>query len=284
MNRGYKTNYHSHCTYCDGKSTMEQMVLAAIDKGFTDWGFSSHAPVPFENHFAIAKENVPSYIHEFERLKTLYGESLDLHIGMEMDFITDIQENIETQAKEYGLEYIIGSVHQVKQHNESEESWFIDGHDPEVYDEGLRNLFSGDMRAGAEAYFSQQVDMMRKNKIDVIGHCDKIVMHNRERYFTNRTPWYKEMMVWLIEEIAKRGVICEINTRGLYKKRHEDYYPSSYWWKMIKEKNIRICLSSDCHRSDETDLYFSDAIELIKQTGFKTLSYFDGKWKEYPLA
>ena len=28
-------NFHTHTTYCDGKETAEQMVQAAIAKGFT---------------------------------------------------------------------------------------------------------------------------------------------------------------------------------------------------------------------------------------------------------
>ncbi len=35
-------NFHTHTTYCDGKETAEQMVQAAIAKGFTRLGFSGH--------------------------------------------------------------------------------------------------------------------------------------------------------------------------------------------------------------------------------------------------
>ena len=35
-----KTNYHTHTSFCDGKSTAEQMILSAIDKKFDILGFS----------------------------------------------------------------------------------------------------------------------------------------------------------------------------------------------------------------------------------------------------
>ncbi len=35
-------NYHTHTTYCDGKNTPEEIVLCAIEKGFTSIGFSGH--------------------------------------------------------------------------------------------------------------------------------------------------------------------------------------------------------------------------------------------------
>lgn len=284
-NQEIKTNYHSHSLFCDGKSSMEEMVVAAIENNFTHWGFSSHAPVPFENTFAIKREDIKQYITEYKRLKEKYKEKIKLFVGMEMDFICDMQENIEEQGKNYGLEYVIGSVHQVKEHNNSKESWFIDGHDQKIYDKGLEELFDNNIKRAVRTYFSQQMEMISKNRIDVIAHPDKIAMHNRERFFNNDTSWYKDMMMSLLEEIKKHDIICEINSRGLYKKRHNDFYPSKYWWKKMKEMNIRICLSSDCHKNDETDLFFTQAKEILKDINYTTLYYFEnGAWKDYSLV
>jgi len=36
------SNYHTHSTFCDGKNTPEEIVLAAIDKGFDVIGLSGH--------------------------------------------------------------------------------------------------------------------------------------------------------------------------------------------------------------------------------------------------
>ncbi|MDO5760332.1 MAG: histidinol-phosphatase, partial [Bacteroidota bacterium] len=271
-----KTNYHSHSLFCDGKSSMQEMLSAAIEKKFDLWGFSAHAPVPFDNTFAIKKENVSLYIAEYKRLKEEYKNKIKIFVGMEMDFICDIQENIYLQAKEYGLEYIIGSVHQIKEHNQCKETWFIDGHDSNVYDKGLLEIFDNDIKRACNAYFSQQIEMLQKNKIDLIAHPDKVTMHNKGRFFNNSTTWYRDMVISLLEEIKKHEVICEINTRGLYKKRHTDYYPSKDWWHIMKDMGIRMCLSSDCHKSDETDLLFDEAIEELKSCGYNTLMYFDG--------
>ncbi len=44
------TNYHSHCLYCDGRANMEDFIRFAISEGFTSYGISSHAPLPFLPH------------------------------------------------------------------------------------------------------------------------------------------------------------------------------------------------------------------------------------------
>lgn len=41
------TNYHSHCLYCDGRANMEDFIRFAISEGFSSYGISSHAPLPF---------------------------------------------------------------------------------------------------------------------------------------------------------------------------------------------------------------------------------------------
>ena len=42
------TNYHTHTTFCDGKSTVEEIVLSALAKGFDAIGFSGHGFTTFD--------------------------------------------------------------------------------------------------------------------------------------------------------------------------------------------------------------------------------------------
>ena len=53
MNR---TNYHSHCDFCDGKASMEEYIKAAIGAGFSAYGVSSHAPLPFVMNYTMRRE------------------------------------------------------------------------------------------------------------------------------------------------------------------------------------------------------------------------------------
>ena len=47
------TNYHSHCLYCDGRANMEDFIRFAISEGFTSYGISSHAPLPFSTAWTM---------------------------------------------------------------------------------------------------------------------------------------------------------------------------------------------------------------------------------------
>ena len=85
------TNYHSHCSFCDGKAPMEDFVRAAIDAGFVAYGISSHAPQPFPTRWTLAEEKVPEYLAEIERLKREYAGKIELYAGMEIDYLNEEQ-------------------------------------------------------------------------------------------------------------------------------------------------------------------------------------------------
>ncbi|MBP3253584.1 MAG: histidinol-phosphatase [Bacteroidales bacterium] len=272
------TNYHSHSTFCDGKSTMEEMVISAVECGFTHWGVSSHAPFPISNDFALKEEDIPAYKREFLRLKDKYADKIKLYIGLEMDFVPDICEDIRHKAVDYGLDYFIGSVHQVKEHNNSLKTWFIDGGKSEKYDLGLKEVFDNDIKSGVTCFFNQQKEMIEHNRPDVLGHFDKVVMHNKDRYFLQSEKWYEDLVLSLIDTVAKCGTVVEINTRGLYKQRHNDYYPSTFWIKYLIEHNIPLTVSTDCHKADEAGAYYKEALRHLKELNCKELYYFEQGW------
>jgi histidinol-phosphatase (PHP family) len=72
-----------------------------------------------------------------------------------------------------GLDYTIGSVHLVRNAND-DRLWFIDGSKVESYDDGLKNIFQGDVRLAVTSYYEQLKRMILSQKPDIIGHFDKI--------------------------------------------------------------------------------------------------------------
>jgi histidinol-phosphatase (PHP family) len=277
-------NYHSHSTCCDGKSSLEEMALSAIDKGLKYFGFSAHAPVPFDNHFALPQKDIQYYINETHYLKEKYKDKIKLFTSMEFDYITDIMEDNRKQAEEFGLDYFISSVHEVKEHNDSKDMWFIDGHDSKIYDDGLRDIFDNDIKRGVTRFYLQEQEMIEKNRPDVIGHFDKINMHNKNRYFNINDAWYEELVRSTIDVMKKYDTICEINTRGVYKHRSDDFFPNKKWIKILLEKNVPITISTDCHKADEVDLLFNQAIDIVKEIGVKEVMYFDNQWKKMQIV
>ncbi|MCD4730099.1 MAG: histidinol-phosphatase [Bacteroidales bacterium] len=270
-------NLHTHTHFCDGKNPPEEYVIQAIDLGFHTLGFSGHAPVPFKNHFAIKEKKLEDYFQTICDLRQKYKESIKILLSLEIDYIPGITKDFSEFSKSGKLDYTIGGVHLIR-NEEVDGLWFIDGPYQEKYDEGLKTVFNGHARKGVEAYYNQVLEMIATQKPDIIAHFDKIKMHNKERFFSIEEQWYKDLVWETLKYIAdSTNCIVEINTRGLYKKRCDTFFPGPEILEQIFHLNIPITLSSDAHRPNELNEYYVEAITLLKDIGFKEILYYRGK-------
>ena len=262
-------NFHTHCRYCDGKGNPEDFVTEAVNQQFTAFGFSSHAPLPFLNDFSIKEENMPQYVDEINHLRNKYAELLPVFAGLECDYIPKISSSFLQFKEKYGLDYIIGGVHLVKK---DDQLWFIDGHERKLYDDGLENLFHNDIKKAVGTYFQQLLQMIDTEQFDVVAHLDKIKMHNQNRFFTEDEKWYMNWIEETLHLIKEKQLIVEINTRGLYKKRCDTFYPSPWIIKRLKELSIPVTISTDAHHHSEISLYFNEAKQYLKDCGIQEIT------------
>ncbi len=260
------SNYHTHSHYCDGKGELKDYVEEALLCGFTHLGFSGHAPVPFENKFAIRPEQLSAYVSEVRKCQQEYAGRIRLSLGLEIDYIPGVMDDFSSLKKECGLDYCIGSVHIVNR-DKGTDFWSIDGSRYERYDEGLQSVFGGDIRAGVKAFYEQNNEMIQTQKPDIVGHFNKIEMHNRNRYFHADEPWYVSLVSETLELIRESGCLCEINTRGLYKGRHPDFYPSRSIIRRMKEMRIPVVVGNDAHQPEELP-YDEGAYAFLREISY----------------
>ena len=269
------TNHHTHSIYSDGSSQPEEYILAAIEKGFNLLGFTEHSPLPFDNTFSFKKEKKEEYVELMSSLKQKFSGQIAVYSGMEMDYIPGMSENFSKVKAEYKLDYLIGSVHLVKPEN-TDELWFTDGPDYRTYDHGLNELFGGDIRKAVTAYFQQINEMIDTQQLDIIGHFDKIKMHNQDRFFKEDETWYKALINETLELVQDRDIIVEVNTRGIYKQRSETTYPGLDILKQMKAIRIPVMVNSDAHKPHELDGEFGYGFSLLKEAGIDEVVYFKG--------
>ncbi|MEN8224056.1 MAG: histidinol-phosphatase [Bacteroidota bacterium] len=280
----FKYNFHTHTSYCDGSSEPEKYVEAAVGYGLKSLGFSGHAPVSLENSFAIQDmDSLASYCNDILKLKNKYKDQINIYLALEADFIPGITFDFADFRQDHGLDYIIGSVHLVKAKNEK--MWFIDGADRNRWINGLTIDFEGDIKEAVKAYYSQISLMAESQKPDVIGHLDKVKMHNREEFFSVDDPWHLKLVRESLEVIREMDAIVEINTRGLYKKRTNSLFPGLQIIKLMKELNIPVTISADAHKPVEVGMLLDEAAQALISAGYKEVYIFsDGQWRPIPLG
>ena len=88
--RGGSFDLHMHTRYSDGKDTPEEMILAAVERGFDSIGFSEHSYNPYSPGRQMTPEATEQYKREIRRLKEQYRGKIDIFCGMEYEFQSDL--------------------------------------------------------------------------------------------------------------------------------------------------------------------------------------------------
>ena len=99
-----RSTLHNHTTLCDGRSTPEEMVLAAVAAGLTDLGFSAHSPAPFDEG---SLRSEAEYRRTILDLRERYAGTIRIVLGMEQDCLAPV-------ARRSDYDFLIGSVHFLK--------------------------------------------------------------------------------------------------------------------------------------------------------------------------
>ena len=278
-------NLHTHSIYSDGKSQPREIVVEAVRQGLTTLGFSEHSPLPFDNNFSVKEADMPRYVAEIAQLKEEFKGKIDLYCGLEADYLTGVSEPFAVTKERYHLDYLIGGVHLVGQSANPDEIWFIDGPKWEVYDEGLQKFFDGDIRRAVRRFYEQSNEMIENEQFDIIAHFDKIKMHNRERYFREDELWYRKLALETLDLIREKGLVMEINTRGIYKKRYNGFYPSPWLMEEACKMGVPAVISADAHHFSEISLEFAAAEEALKKAGYRSVVNFkEGQWIEVAFS
>ncbi len=249
------TNFHTHTTFCDGKSTPEEIVLAAIKKGFSAIGFSGHGYTPFDTSYCM--NDTEGYSREVKRLKEKYKDKIQIYLGVEEDSSAPVNRS--------DFDYIIGSSHYLRIGGKIVT---IDS-DPEQFSACL-NAFSGDPVRLAEAYYSDLCDYINKRRPDIIGHFDLITKFDElgDSLFL-KNPTYNAVAERAAIEAAKSGAIFEVNTGAITRGLRSSAYPAENILYTLKKQDARIILSSDAHDAAALDAFFAETQKYLYDIGFR---------------
>lgn len=268
LNSPMKTNYHTHCNYCDGKGELKEYVLEAINRGFTSLGFSSHAPLKEDSDWTMRESDLNSYLKKVEELKEEFKGKINIYLGMEIDYYPD-----EDRFKYYSkcnLDFSIGAVHLL--YKEDRDDYFSVDCSPKDFEYVMNDIY-GSAEAFGRAYFKAVRDLIVQGGFNLLAHLDLFKKYNRgDRFFSENEEWYKKEVLSTLDLLSTTDIIIEVNTGAMARGVQNTPYPSLWILKECNKRNIKICLNSDSHSPDKLDFYFTEALELIKSAGYRELN------------
>lgn len=260
MNNMVKQNLHTHTSYDHGKDSVEEMIEAAIEKGFTVLGFSGHGTNKPLARTSMSAENQKAYKRDILAAKEKYRDQIEIHLGIEQDSMAPFEDE--------DLEYKIGSVHYMKKDGKA-----IPIDDTTAQFEQIRDeFFDGDMKKMAEGYYQSIEDMMDTQTFDIVGHVDLISKFNEnEEYFPFEADWYLAPAKKAILKGIEMGKIFEMNTGAIARKNRLTAYPSDSLLKFMADHNAKLVINTDCHNRQFLDIQIDECLRRAKEAGFTHL-------------
>ena len=250
----YKTDYHMHSTFSDGRSLPDDYITPAINAGLSEIGFSEHLTLFKEQEdWNMNPVNISPYIHHLENLRDTVKE-IKIRIGLEVDYFEGREKEIYDFLHPFPLDYVIGSVHYLGEKTVDLGPEFYEG-------KSIDRLF--------ESYFDSVITAIGSGLFDIIGHCDLIRIYGYKPT-QELEPLYRRMAT----AMKKSDVAFEVNTNGRNRPL-ADFYPDRRFLHIFREEGVPVCVNSDAHMPSRVGQYFDEAYDLLRYIGFTEMAVFE---------
>jgi histidinol-phosphatase (PHP family) len=252
----YKTDYHIHTTFSDGRDSPEACIMTAVKMGFMEIGISDHLhPVRERQQWCMDHKRLPEYCDSIIRLGKDH-QDIAVRLGIEIDYIPGMEKETEKLINAYPFDYIIGSVHYLGMET-------VDL-DPEFY-------IGKDIDLIYENYFNLVCEAASAGLFDIIGHPDLVRIH---RFKPDNDISFLYRMIASAFEVY--DIAFELNTNGRNKPLR-DFYPDRKYLGLFAEHGVPVCVNSDAHFPERTGQYFDEAYELLKRSGYREMAVFKSR-------
>lgn len=262
-----RQNLHTHCTYCDGKNTLEEMVLAAIDKGFSSLGFSSHcfSNLSYDECGIKTAADYEAYLSEVEALKQKYKNQISIYRGIELE--SRIKDELYPNP-DPRLDYSIGSIHWFYLDSRH---WEVD-YKAEILLQAKESF--GGFRPLIESYYNEVIEFAKHSSYSITGHIDLVTKFSELNSFGfENESWYRDAALSAAESVVKCGKLVEVNTGAISRGYRTTPYPDPFILKRLAELNAPIIVTTDCHSANNIDIKYDETVSMLSSYGFTHLYY-----------
>ena len=256
-----RSTYHAHSTYCDGKNTPEEMVIAAIERGCPEIGISPHSPLPWLASYPMRAGRTDEFIAEMSALREKYCDRIRIYAGIERDILSEIPTD--------RYEYVIGSVHYVLHEGKR---YDVDA-SASITRRAINELFGGDPYAYVENYYSHVSRVYERTKCDIIGHFDLVTKFiEKDPVFSVDHPRYLAARDAALDKLLATPALFEVNTGAIHRGYRTAPYPDDDTIARIAAAGKPLVVTSDSHSADTVDFMIDEIAARLEARGCRCVT------------
>lgn len=264
-------DYHVHTEFSDDSVyPMETVITDAIRLHMDEICITDHVdygikldwdcgkPIEYRNGEPLANVDYPEYEAAIRKMQHLYGNNISIKMGMEFGMQMHTIPQFETLFQRFPFDFIILSVHQVK----DQEFWTQDfqrGRSQKEYN---------------ERYYEEMLNLVKSyQNYSVLGHMDLITRYDRSGVypFEKLRPLISEILKIVIAD----GKGIEFNT-SFHRYGLSDTTPSVDILKLYRSLGGEILtIGSDSHKPEHLGAHFEEAKTILRELGFRYLCTYE---------
>lgn len=253
-------DYHVHSNLSvDAYDSVDAMCGRAVEIGLAEIVFTEHYDTDpaDQGHGFYDYEKSREAV---ERMQDRFGDRLLVKLGIEVDYQTAYEAEIEEFLAGKQYDYVLGA-----RHWEADALIGYDYFDGRTEDEAYSR------------YFETLPALVETGLFDVLAHIDLVKRDGTERYGAFDLEKWMPRIEPVLQKLVERGMGLEINTSGVRQPPREPY-PGLAVLKRYRELGGRILtVGSDSHRIEQLGVGLDAGIKLAKEAGFTELTRFDAR-------
>lgn len=256
------TDCHVHTVFSSDSSTLiPRQIDRAIELGMKRIYITDHQDFDFpEKKYGMSFVfDTQSYFEKLKEIQKAAKGQIEVLIGVELGLCPHLVDKLKTYTASYPFDYVIGSVHIVRD---------IDPYYPEFYKD----------RTEKEAYLEYFETMLENVKLhhdfDALGHLDYVVRYgpNTNKYYSYSA--YSDVIDEILKVIIEKQIALEVNTAGIkYGLGHTNPHPDVIK-RYLELGGEMIVLGSDAHEPKHLGYAFSEMKDFLTSCGVKYLTNF----------
>ena len=256
---------HVHTVYC-GHATgeMERYLETAVFRGLKRLVFTEHLPLPngFDAEHRMDEGRLEVYVRRVQDLKEAWKNDLTILLGAEADWIPGSEPYTRGLLNGYPFDQVHMAVHHITVWPAGNWafSYDIPGRTPDqLWQDYLKAVLEG----------------IGTGLFDFLAHADLI---KKPRMVPGEGALALRDKV--LDVLAARGMVLEINTSGTRRPVAEPY-PAESWVRAAVERGVPLLPGSDAHQPDHVAWRFPDVLAPVAAIPKATWAHFSARTKVF---
>jgi histidinol-phosphatase (PHP family) len=253
------------------KGQLSEVVQAALDRGFTTYGLSEHAPRYQVEHLypEEAQLGIGELSAKFERyaraaiaLRDGLADRLEILVGFETEALPldNWASTMQALRQSVPFDYIVGSVHSIG------DIWI----DFNLEMSERAAVASGGWEALRCQYFDRLAELVQTLEPEIVGHVDLIRRFEAPAF--QFTPLALRHAERVLEAALAAGSAIEVNAAPV-RRGFGPVYPGPQVLSRACQLGVPVTLGDDSHGPDGVGIGLDACLLAIQAAGYERVHY-----------